>query len=148
MRKCLLSKYVSPLIVIVMLCNHSSGCVLHRRTMQHSRRPGFPPLARYTPSQKRNVSLFHLLTVADSVTVCTGKRSHHHSIFMHCWLRPEPFVLNVAQLFIHFLLLSPVLHNFFRTNWSFLFTSILMIITHTSSFFSTFNNPLDSVSGW
>jgi hypothetical protein len=75
--------------------NHTSGSVLHRRTMWHSREPDCPPVALHTPSQKRNVSLSHLPTVAHSAVSCT-KTSHHYRFPIQFWLRPQSAVLNVA----------------------------------------------------
>lgn len=53
--------------------------------------------ALHSPLQKCNVSLFHLLTMADSGAVyMEGETSHHDMFSMPCWLRPQSVVPNVT----------------------------------------------------
>jgi hypothetical protein len=56
------------------------------------------------------VCLFYLLTLADSISICTEtKTSHHYRSSTPCWFRPSSVVLNVARIlllyFIYYILL-------------------------------------------
>jgi hypothetical protein len=85
---------------------------LHRRTMRQSRHTDCPPVALLSVSQKREVSVFHLPTMADSAAFCTeAKTSHHDRLSMQCRSIPHYVMLNVAHFFLHFLLLPPTLHR-------------------------------------
>jgi hypothetical protein len=112
----------------------------------HSRHPALPPIELSTPSQKSDVSMFHLATMADSGAVCVeATTSHHYRFSVKFWLRPQSFVL-MSHTFPWsscYCLLS-----LFHSNRSARFASLLTGITHTSSFFRLFNSPLGSVSRW
>jgi hypothetical protein len=64
--------------------------------MRHPRYTDCPPVALSIPSQKRNVSLSHLLIMADSVAICT-ETSHHDKFFMQFWLKRQIFALKKAH---------------------------------------------------
>jgi hypothetical protein len=70
-------------------------------------------LALCTPSQKRNVSLFHLSTMADAdtATFCMEITSYHNIFSMLYCLRLKSVALNVTHIFLEYLLLPPVLHR-------------------------------------
>lgn len=61
--------------------------------------PSCPSAVLCTPSQKPNISLFHLPTVADLAPFCT-ETSHHNRFSMPCWLRPMSAVLNIVHDFL------------------------------------------------
>jgi hypothetical protein len=76
--------------------------------MWQSRHPDCPPVALRTLSQKRDVSLFQLLSAADSAAFCTETTASQERFSMQCWLRLPSGVLNVTQFFM---LLLPVPHQ-------------------------------------
>lgn len=89
--------------------NHPSEHMLRGSAVWPSLHPHYPPVTIRIPSQKRDVSLFHLMAT-DSVAFYRETTSHHDRSSMQCWLTHQSLVPNVAQLLLDFLLLPPVLH--------------------------------------
>jgi hypothetical protein len=58
-----------------------------------------PPIAFSTPSQKRDVSLFHLTAMADSAAFCTETTANHDTLSTQSWFRLASAVLIVAHFF-------------------------------------------------
>jgi hypothetical protein len=70
------------------------------------------PVAHRTPSRKRNFSLLHSPTMADSPASCAEEMAcHHDTCSMHCWLRPKSAMLNTAHFIFGFLFLCSVMHH-------------------------------------
>jgi hypothetical protein len=117
--------------------------------MWHSKHSDCTPVAFCTPSQKRNLSLLRLATVADSAAFCTETTEGHHDRFsLQCWMRPQSVVLNVAYISLGFLLLPPVL------DWQLIPYVQLRYVYDTSHVYHTHfpclqtvqNSPVDSDS--
>jgi hypothetical protein len=104
------------------------------------------PVALRTPSQKRNVSVFHLPTVADSAAFSAETTTSHHDRFsMQCWMSPQSVVLIVAH-FLLGLLLPPALHRQLLPYEQMRYACVARTFiknTHTSCFFKLFNNPVE-----
>lgn len=89
------------------LYNQSSGSVLHRRTVWHSRYLKCPPVALRIPVQKCNISLFHFLTMAGSAAFCMEMaRSHYDRFFIQCWLQTSICYAKCHTVFLGILIIA------------------------------------------
>jgi hypothetical protein len=90
----------------LMSCN-PSGSVPHGRNRWHSRHPDFTPVARHTPSQMRNVQLFHFLTIADSAAFCMKTTATHHDRFSsQCGVETPTCCARSSEVLLEFLLIT------------------------------------------
>jgi hypothetical protein len=84
-----------------------------------------------------------------SAAFCKETTRHHGRLSIHCWLGPQQALLNRAQFsWSSSYRLSLFTHNFFSTRRWGTFASLRMYVTHTSSFFRLFDNPVDTVCWW
>lgn len=97
------------------------------------KRKDCPLVALRIISQKCNISLFHLPTVADSAALLQKRGQVITSrLSMQCWWSPQSVVLNVARFSWSCCYSLPFCTNIFRTNSCATFMSLCKFITHTS----------------
>lgn len=94
----------------------------------HSRHMDYPSEVLRSPSQKGNVSLFHLLTIYDCCILWGDNKSRQ--IIQALLVQTRSDMLNVARFFLDFLLLPPILHRLLPTNRSSMFMSLCTFNTH------------------